>query len=68
MLAADVGLGLGGMRAAYTIPTTLAVVGLLVSQPCEHRREDVGNRVLRTPVSPETRVIVIIIVIPLASF
>ena len=47
------------------VPTTLAVVGLLFSQPCEHRREDVGNRVLRTPISPETRVIVV--VAPLAS-
>ncbi len=48
-------------------PTTLAVVGLLFSQPCEHRREDVGKRSLRTPAYPETRVIVVIVIVPLVS-
>ena len=51
----------------WTVPTTLAVVGLLFSQPCEHRREDVGKRALRTPPYPETRVVVIIVVVSLLS-
>ena len=45
------------------VPTTLAVVGLLFSKPCEHRREDVGNRSLRPPLYPETRVVVIVVII-----